>query len=94
MGLISRPQYTNIGSSLSPERTLPGVRKEIEGSINSLILEDATSETATEDLRHHRFAHFACLVVWSCLPVAEFVLLSACHTAELTDGSIGDGGYR
>ncbi|KAI0252023.1 hypothetical protein BJV78DRAFT_1311041, partial [Lactifluus subvellereus] len=50
-----------------PERTLPGARKETEvieqilgSSINSLILEDATSETATEGLRHHRFAHFAC----------------------------------
>jgi CHAT domain-containing protein len=28
--------------------------------------------------------------VWSRLPTAEFAFLSACHTAELTDGSIAD----
>jgi len=105
-----------------PEKTLPGVRKEIDviervlgSSINSLILEDATSDTTTQGLRHHRFVHFACHgvleaskpfeasfkfrddnrltlldIVRSRLPTAEFALLSACHAAELTDGSIAD----
>jgi CHAT domain-containing protein len=105
-----------------PEMTLPGVREEIQvikrvlkGSVDNAILEDATSETAKECLRQHRFAHFACHgvletgkpfdaafqlrgdnrltlldIVRSRLPAAEFALLSACHTAELTDGSIAD----
>jgi CHAT domain-containing protein len=105
-----------------PEMTLPGVREELDvikrvlkGSVDNTILEDATSETAKECLRQHRFAHFACHgvletgkpfdaafklrddnrltlldIVRSRLPAAEFALLSACHTAELTDGSIAD----
>ncbi|KAI0250890.1 CHAT domain-containing protein [Lactifluus subvellereus] len=104
-----------------PEKSLPGVRKEIEvikrvsGSVDNPVLKDATSETAMESLRHHRFVHFACHgileagkpfdasfklhdddhltlldIVRSRLPSAEFALLSACHTAELTDGSIAD----
>jgi CHAT domain-containing protein len=105
-----------------PEMTLPGVREEIEvikrvlnSSVDNTILEDATSETAKECLRQHRFAHFACHgvletgkpfdaafqlrgdnrltlldIVRSRLPTAEFALLSACNTAELTDGSIAD----
>jgi CHAT domain-containing protein len=105
-----------------PEGTLPGVREEIEvikrvltSSVDTTLLGDATSDTATECLQHHQFAHFACHgvleggkpfdaafklrgdnhltlldIVRSRLPAAEFALLSACHTAELTDGSIAD----
>ncbi|KAI0246142.1 CHAT domain-containing protein [Lactifluus subvellereus] len=105
-----------------PEKSLPGVTEEIKvirsvlgSSMDTHILEDATSKSATQRLEHHRFAHFACHgvleegkpfdasfmlhgddrftlldIVRSRLPSAEFALLSACHTAELTDGSIAD----
>ena len=103
-----------------PGRSLPGVKKEmgiIRRVLRSIdpVLRDATSETATESLRRHRFVHFACQgileagkpfgasfklrnddrltlvdIVRSGLPAAEFAFLSACHTAELTDGSTDD----
>ncbi|KAI0245544.1 CHAT domain-containing protein [Lactifluus subvellereus] len=105
-----------------PDTSLIGVGEEIEvirrtlgSSIDSAVLEDATSETTIESLRHHRLAHFTCHgvleegkpfeasfilhggsrltlldIVRSRLATAEFAFLSACHTAELTDGSIAD----
>jgi CHAT domain-containing protein len=105
-----------------PEKALPGVREEIEvvkrvltSSVDTTLLEDATSDAATECLQHHQFAHFACHgileggkpfdaafklrgdnhltlldIIRSRLPAAQFALLSACHTAELTDGSVAD----
>ena len=33
-------------------------------------------------------------VVWSRLPAAEIIFLSACHTAALTEGSIADEGVE
>ncbi|KAI0247154.1 CHAT domain-containing protein [Lactifluus subvellereus] len=105
-----------------PDTSLIGVGEEIEvvrrslgSSVDSAVLEDATSETTIESLRHHRLAHFTCHgvleegkpfdasfilhggnrltlldIVRSRLATAEFAFLSACHTAELTDGSIAD----
>ena len=91
------------------------IRHTLGNLIDSAVLEDATSVTTTESLRHHRLAHFTCHgvleegkpfdasfilrggnrltlldIVRSRLPTAEFAFLSACHTAELTDGSIAD----
>jgi CHAT domain-containing protein len=91
------------------------IRRTLGSSIDSAVLEDATSETTAERLRHHWLAHFTCHgmleegkpfnasfilhggnrltlldIVRSRLPTAEFAFLSACHTAELTDGSIAD----
>ena len=49
-----------------PDRSLPGVKGEIKMiqrldiNVESLILEDATTSTVLEGLRHHKLVHFAC----------------------------------
>jgi CHAT domain-containing protein len=80
-----------------PNTSLDGVREEIEvirctlaSSIDSAVLENATSETTTESLQHHRLAHFMCHGVLKEGRPFDASFLSACHAAELTDGSIAD----
>ncbi|KAH9170833.1 CHAT domain-containing protein [Lactarius sanguifluus] len=107
----------------SPDVPLSEVCKDVEVvqelktrlPVQSLISEGATTMSALDGLRDHRFVHFICHgtletskpfdagfvlhgnerltlldIVRSHLPAAEFAFLSACHTAELTDGSSAD----
>ena len=78
-----------------PSPSLPTVDADIQvvWALNieatSLISEAATVTMVIDAFRHHRYVHFAC---YGTLEAGK-PFLSACHTAEVTEGSIADEDY-
>ncbi|KAI0293090.1 hypothetical protein BC826DRAFT_1016877 [Russula brevipes] len=79
--------------------------KRLDARVTTLMGRKATPTAVVEGLQDHRFAHFIChgnlepekpfnahrAVSTSCCRIR---FLSACHTAELSDGSIADEGLH
>ena len=64
--------------------------------VETLFWKKATSNSTLEHLKHHWFAHISShgILETGQLPTVEFAFLSACHSAEITEGSILNKGLH
>ena len=87
------PVKTLISAMATPEAVIEGLRDHrfahfvCHGSLEAGKPFDASLELHKDNLT-------LLAIVRSQLPVAEFAFLSACHTAELTEGSVADEGLH
>ena len=87
------PMKSLVSAMATPETVIEGLRRHrFAHFVCHGILE--TGKPFDASLKLHR-DHLTLLnIVRSQLPTAEFAFLSACHTAELTEGSVADEGLH
>ena len=87
------PVKTLISAMATPESVIEGLRDHrFAHFVCHGLLETGKPFDASLELHKDKLTLLA--IVRSQLPAAEFAFLSACHTAELTEGSIADEGLH
>ena len=87
------PVTTFISAIVTPETVIDGLRNHrFAHFVCHGLLE--TGKPFDTSLELHKDNLTLLAIVRSRLPAAEFAFLSACHTAELTEGSIADEGLH
>jgi CHAT domain-containing protein/tetratricopeptide (TPR) repeat protein len=90
----TKPQVTTLISAMAtPETVIKGLREHrFAHFVCHGLLETGKPFDASLELHEANLTLLA--IVRSQLPAAEFAFLSACHTAELTEGSVSDEGLH
>ena len=87
------PETTLISAMATPETVIEGLRDHrFAHFVCHGLLETGKPFDASLELHKDNLTLLA--IVRSQLPAAEFAFLSACHTAELTEGSVADEGLH
>jgi CHAT domain-containing protein len=87
------PVATLISAMATPETVIEGLREHrFAHFVCHGLLETGKPFDASLELHKHNLTLLE--IVRSQLPTAEFAFLSACHTAELTEGSVADEGIH
>ena len=90
---IKTPVKSLISAMATPETVIEGLRDHrFAHFVCHGILETGKPFDASLELHNDNLTLLA--IVRSQLPAAEFAFLAACHTAELTEGSIADEGLH